>query len=237
MARLARIAVVNIPHHVTQGGNARQFILASNDERAVYLNLLRKYIQLYGLQLLGYCLMSNHIHLIVVPRQADSLAKALKQTQGRYATYWNAAHRSTGHVWQGRFYSCPLDDAHLWVALRYTERNPQRAGLVEKADLWLWSSAAAHCGSGKGDVTLEMEAWSKRWSAASWRDYLGADETEADLAAIRGSTHTGRPLGSAEFIGSLEQATLRRLEPQKGGRPCKRVERGAQEMLAFERQL
>src|SRR5215467_2995924 len=111
MARLARIAIVNIPHHVTQRGNARQFVLASDSERLVYLELLQRYVQLRELALLGYCLMSNHVHLIVMPRRENSLALALKDAHGRYAAYWNAAHHSSGHVWQGRFYSCPLDDA------------------------------------------------------------------------------------------------------------------------------
>src|SRR5437667_387339 len=85
VTRLARIVVVNIPHHVTQRGNARQFILASDDERTVYLDLLRKYVLLHDLSLLGYCLMSNHVHLVVVPRKPDALALALKQTHERYA--------------------------------------------------------------------------------------------------------------------------------------------------------
>jgi putative transposase len=126
MARLARIALVNIPYHVTQRGNARQFILSCDEERKIYLDLLRKYVSLHELQLLGYCLMSNHVHLIVIPSKRDSLAQTLKQTHGRYATYWNAMHGSSGHAWQGRFYSCPLDDSHLWMALRYVERNRAR---------------------------------------------------------------------------------------------------------------
>src|SRR5437899_3954356 len=147
MARMARIAVVNTPYHVTQRGNSHQFILTDDDERIVYLNLLRKYTELYELSLLGYCLMSNHVHLVVVPRKSESLALALKQTHGRYASYWNARRRSSGHVWQGRFYSCPLDEAHLWIALRYAEFNPVRAGLVRLAELWPWSSAGGHCGT------------------------------------------------------------------------------------------
>jgi len=78
MARLSRIVIVNIPHHVTQRGNARQFLLATDDERLVYLNLLRKYVQFHELSLLGYCLMSNHVHLVAVPRKPDALALALK---------------------------------------------------------------------------------------------------------------------------------------------------------------
>jgi putative transposase len=219
MARLARIAVVNIPHHVTQRGNARKFILATDAERLVYLDLLRKYVQMHELLLLGYCLMSNHVHLVIVPREADALAQALKQTHGRYASYWNATHASSGHVWQGRFYSCPLDSHHLWIALRYAELNPVRAGLVQRAESWPWSSAAEHLGFAKPDSCLEMETWSRRWSSESWREYLATPQTDAELAAIRRSTHTGRPLGSSEFTQSLEKVTLRRLTPQKGGRP------------------
>ena len=130
MPRFARIAIANFPHHVTQRGNAKQFLLAEDSERTVYLQLLQEYLGLYEVSLLGYCLMSNHVHLILLPQETNSLALALKQTHGRYAAYWNATKRLSGHVWQGRFYSCPLDDAHLWIALRYVERNPVRAGLA-----------------------------------------------------------------------------------------------------------
>lgn len=233
MARLACIAIVNVPHHVTQRGNARQFLLALDSERRVYLELLRHYVKLYDLALLGYCLMSNHVHLIVVPRRAESLAWALKNAHGRYASFWNAGHHSSGHVWQGRFYSCPLDDAHLWIALRCTERNAVRAGLVGEAQDWPWSSASAHCGSADADPCLDMSAWSRRWCNATWREYLRCAETDAELRAMRKSTHTGRPLGSREFVRSLEDATARRLEPQKGGRPRLAAHSPDQTVLAF----
>jgi putative transposase len=234
MSRLARISIVNIPYHVTQRGNARQFILASDAERLVYLELLQQYVKLYQLSLLGYCLMSNHAHLLVIPRQTDSLATALKHTHGRYGSYWNALHRSSGHVWQGRFYSCPLDNAHLWIALRYTERNPVRAGMVVDAASWAWSSAAVHCATQEAPLWLDLEMWSKRWSARTWRQYLAAREPEDQLAAIRQSTHTGRPLGTTDFLHSLEQASLRRLAPQKGGRPRKIGMHPNQALLTFD---
>jgi putative transposase len=155
----------------------------------------------------------------VIPQRAEWLALALKNTHGRHASYWNAAHQSSGHVWQGRFYSCPLDDVHLWIALRYTERNPVRAGLVREAQNWEWSSARVHCGSKEADPCLDMASWNRRWSSATWREYLNSGENDAELRAIRKSTHTGRPLGSGEFVRSLETASARRLQPQKGGRP------------------
>jgi putative transposase len=136
MARFPRVVVLDVPHHVTQRGNARQVILASDTDRLTYMALLREYGQLYHLSLLGYCLMSNHVHLIVVPHTEAALSQSLKQAHGRYASYWNGQKSSTGHVWQGRFYSCPLDETHLWEALRYVEMNPVRAGMVERPERW-----------------------------------------------------------------------------------------------------
>ncbi|MBZ5597354.1 MAG: transposase [Acidobacteriia bacterium] len=166
MARFARVVAVDVAHHVTQRGNARQVILGSDADRMIYLGLLRQYAQLHGLALLGYCLMSNHVHLIAVPQTPDGLAQALKQAHGRYASYWNARRSSSGHVWQGRFYSCPLDESHLWKALRYVELNPVRAALVGQPN------------SGDGlaqrltvALALRMRPW--RWSgggvAGRWR--------------------------------------------------------------------
>jgi REP-associated tyrosine transposase len=235
MARLVRIVVANVPHHVTQRGNARQVLLVSDEERTVYRHLLQKYVKLHQLRLLGYCLLSNHVHLVVIPHQGDALARALQQTHGRYASYWNATHGSSGHVWQGRFYSCPLDYAHLWIALRYTELNPVRAGLVAKAESWTWSSAGVHCGSAAGDSLLDLDTWNSRWSVGNWRQYLADGETEAEIATIRQCTHTGRPLGTPEFIHALEKTTHRHLVAQTGGRPSKAMDHPAQEVLTFDK--
>ena len=221
MARWPRVVVVDVAHHVTQRGNARQAILTEEAERVAYLELLRQYSALHRLGLLGYCLMSNHVHLIVVPRTPQALSQTLKYTHGRYASYWNARKASSGHAWQGRFYSCPLDDAHLWIALRYAELNPVRAGLVATAEQWRWSSAAAHCRADTWDTLLEMERWRKRWTVAEWSGYLSATEAQTEISALRQNTHTGRPLGTPEFITALEQSTLRPLAPRKGGRPTK----------------
>lgn len=221
MARLPRVVIVDVPHHVTQRGNARQVILASDADRITYLELLREYSQVYGLSLLGYCLMSNHVHPIAVPRSPEALSQSLKQAHGRYAAYWNARQLSSGHVWQGRFYSCPLDEWHLWAALRYVELNAVRAGIVATAELWRWSSAAAHCGLRSPDSMLEMERWRKRWNATEWGRFLADAESGAEVTALRHSTHTGRPLGSPDFVAALEKLTSRPLAPRKGGRPKK----------------
>lgn len=221
MARLPRVVITDVAHHVTQRGNARQVILADDPDRSAYLDLLQHYSELYQLSVLGYCLMSNHVHLIVVPHTSAALGQTLKQAHGRYASYWNARASSSGHVWQGRFYSCPLDESHLWTALRYVELNPVRAGMASAAETWRWSSGAAHCIPGVADQWLDMDRWRKRWTAAEWKEYLASKESAAGDSALRHCTHTGRPLGSSEFVAQLEQATLRLLAPRKGGRPKK----------------
>ena len=234
MPRLPRVVGLGLPHHVTQRGNAQRFILQSDGDRTVYLDLLRKSVELHEIELIGYCLMSNHVHLVAVPNQADVLGLALKWLHGRFASYWNATHCSSGHVWQGRYYSCPLDEPHFWEALRYTELNPVRAGMVAKAEDWGWSSAAVHCGLKVEESWLAMELWRNRWSGASWPDYLEAGVSADKLAAIRRSTHTGRPLGSQDFLCAVEKQTKRSLTPQKRGpQPASMRTRG-QGTLSFE---
>ena len=223
MARFARVVIVDVAHHVTQRGNGRQFILAGEAERMVYLDLRRQAVHQHGVSVVGYCRMSNHVHVVVIPRRPEALAEAFHQVQGRYAAYWNVSHASCGHVWQGRFYSCPMDPGHLWTALRYAELNPVRAGMAAEATAWPWSSAAAHCGTAEPDACLEMATWRREWSEAGWRKFLEAGETEDELSALRRCTHTGRPLGSAEFVRKLEHGSERQLASQKGGRPRKRI--------------
>jgi putative transposase len=217
MARLARVVSVDTPHHVTQRGNARQLVFESDADRLVYLDLLRNQCRLQRLSVVGYCLMSNHVHLVVIPRRPESLPLALKHTHARYAAYFNARHASSGHVWQGRYYSCPLDPPHLWAALRYTELNPVRARMVEDPAAYHWSSATAHCG-GAPDPLLDMQPFTDIWQPAQWREYLGQTGVQEEAEAIRKNTHTGRPLGADEFVQALERTLRRSLAPQRGGR-------------------
>ena len=232
MARLARVVAVDVPHHITQRGNARRFILQDEPDRTVYFELLQEYTAQYQVAVIGYCLMSNHVHLVAVPSRAEVLARALKETHGRFASYWNARHNSNGHVWQGRYYSCPLDNTHLWEALRYTEMNPVRASLVEKAEQWSWSSASAHCGVEPAGEWMAMDLWASHWSPGDWRSYLDVGTSGSTLTAIRRSTFSGRPLGSEEFTRAVETETKRCLTPQKRG-PKRRTNGEPQEALLF----
>jgi REP-associated tyrosine transposase len=231
MARLPRVVAIGGPHHVTQRANGRSFILVRDTDRQVYLDLLNQSLALHDVAMLGYCLMSNHVHLILVPSRAESLGLSLKHAHGRYASYWNAVHQSSGHVWQGRYYSCPLDDVHLWEALRYTELNPVRAGLATEPQSWLWSSAAVHLGVAPNPEWLSLDLWRGRWNATNWKEFLWATQEHSALTAIRTSTHTGRPLGSADFVRTLERSTQRLLAPQKRGRRPKAIAESRQDSL------
>ena len=162
--------------------------------------------------------MSNHVHLLAIPRETSSLAKALGRAHTDYARWLNLRRGETGHVWQNRFYSCPLDEHYRWEALRYVELNPVRAGLVSEAANWRWSSAAAHTSGVDRTGILEWTEWSLRWNGATWRDALDQGIADAALLErIREATRTGRPAGGNEFVRELEESTRRCLRPQKRG--------------------
>ena len=233
MARMPRVVAQGMAHHITQRGNARRVVFDTPADRLVYLHLLRQYSILHQCTLIGYCLMTNHVHLVAVPARADSLPVWLRDVHGRYATYLNARQGASGHVWQGRYFSCPLDGTHLWAALRYVERNPVRAGMVTHAHAYVWSSAAVHgAGAADTEALLDLNLWRAEWTPESWREFLNeAAEPEAEL--IRRYTHTGRPLGSEDFVKQMERQLCRTLAPQKGGRPRHRQIDAAQESLDF----
>ena len=130
MARLARVVAVGVPHHITQRGNDRQDVFRTDVDRVRYLQLLAEHAGQWGVRLLGYCLMSNHVHLIAVPRSPESFARGIGRAHYRYTREYNLMNRRSGHLWQNRFYSAPLDRAHLLRALRYVDLNPVRARLV-----------------------------------------------------------------------------------------------------------
>jgi len=222
MARLNRSTVAEFPHHVTQRGNGRRLVFLDDQDRRIFLRRLKEACERYDLQILSYCLMDNHFHLIPVPNEASALSSAMHALLGPYAMYFNHKHGITGHLWQGRFYSCVLDEPHLWEAIRYVELNPVRAGLVRKAEDYPWSSAQSHCGL-RQDALLEPIHVPANL-ITDWSLWL-AEECEnagEQLKRIRQHTNTGRPCGSDAFIDELERILGRPLKPQKGGRPRKK---------------
>ena len=144
MARIARVVVPGCWHHITQRGNRRQSVFFEDADYTLYLQLLAHHTRRCAVRIVGYCLMGNHVHLIAIPPAETALAKSLGRAHVDYARWLNLRRGETGHVWQNRFFSCPMDDWHQWEALRYVECNPVRAGMVSEAPEWRWSSAEAH---------------------------------------------------------------------------------------------
>jgi len=195
--------LAGVAHHITQRGNRQQGVFLNDDDRLAYLALLKTAAKRYGLDVLGYCLMTNHVHLVVIPSVASSLGRGIGWAHLRYTQMFNARTGENGHLWQNRFFSCALDEEYLWRAMRYVERNPVRAGIVPQAWEYPWSSAAAHSGARDPSGLLDIAAWAARSDAAEWREYLGhADEAE-DLQAVRIHTQGGTPLGCREGWGTV----------------------------------
>ncbi|MGD0499909.1 MAG: transposase [Bryobacteraceae bacterium] len=229
MARLARIVAPGCWHHVTQRGNRRQTVFFDDTDRAMYLRLLVRHCRATSVGISGYCLLGNHVHLIAVPTRETGLSRALGRTHNDYARWSNLRRGETGHVWQNRFYSCPLDERHRWEALRYVELNPVRAGLAPEAEGWPWSSAAAHLAGMDRTGILDLTEWGEHWTAGMWRDALEQGvEDAALLEQIRRATRTGRPAGDEEFVGELEARFERTLRPQKRGPKIKVAAAGSQ---------
>ncbi len=218
MPRNARCVEPGLAYHVTQRGSNRQRAFFCSSDYRMYLSLLRDQLADAEVRVLAYCLMSNHVHLVVVPAQADSLAILFRRVHGRYAQYLNTRRRRTGHLWQSRFFSCALSETHLWVALRYVEQNPYRASIARTPEEYRWSSASAHLGDGPDrSNVLDLDFWKGAGGAARWAEMYGAGSGDR-ITILRRCTYSGRPFGEEEFVQRLEQKfgrVWRRLKSEK----------------------
>ena len=224
MARLPRIVLPGIAHHVTQRGNRRQRVFFGDADYVCYLDLMAKAAARSGTEIWAYCLMPNHVHMIVVPQDEDGLRALFAEAHRRYTGYVNAQHRWTGHLWQGRFGSVAMDDAHVFRALRYVALNPVAAKLVTKPADWRWSSAAAHL-EGRDDALVKVAPVLAR--TGDFAAFLGvADARGATraFASIAKAAVTGRPIGAAGWLDDMEAKVGRTLRPGKRGPKAREVE-------------
>jgi putative transposase len=223
---------IGAPHHITQRGNARQDVFTSDPIRRAYLRLLELHAAANRLRILAYCLMTNHVHLVAIPETDTSMANTLRHAHGRFSQYWNTERNRIGHLWQNRYYSCPVDESVVGRVIAYVEHNPARAGLVESAEDFKWSSARAHAGLEDFPGWLDREWWHPRWSPAEWLVILkDRIEVPGELRAIRRATFSGRPFGSKQFIAELEKKLGRKLEFHARGQS--KPEPRANDQLAF----
>jgi putative transposase len=205
MPRNARCVWPGTAYHITQRGTNRGSVFFSAGDRQYYLALLAAYRAEANVRVLGYCLMSNHVHFVVVPECADGLGVLFRRVHGRYAQYLNVKKQRTGHLWQNRFYSCALSEQHLWTALKYVEENPVRAGMVAEAAAYRWSSAGAHlCGKDESGA-LDVDFWRESGGRERWEALLATPESEVRLRLLRRCTYAGRPFGEEDFLARMEE--------------------------------
>ena len=204
-----------IPHHVTQRGNRRERTFFEDGDYALYLDLLADAAGRFGVEIWSYCLMPNHVHIIAVPRDTGALSQTFRYVHRHYTGYVNARMRVTGHLWQGRFSSVAMDEAHLHAALRYVALNPVRARLVKRAEDWRWSSVGAHF-AGKDDHIVSVAPAIER--VGDFQAFLGEDFDEAlTYAALRKAETIGRPVGSKEWLEEMAAKTGQSLLPGRRG--------------------
>ena len=215
MARLARLVIPGTPYHVTQRGNRRGTTFFEEDDFVAYRELLADAARAAGTRVWAYCLMPNHVHMIVVPADTDGLRATFANAHRRYARLINARNRWSGHLWQGRYGAVAMDEEHLVHAARYVALNPVRARLCDRAVDWPWSSARAHMAR-EDDELAEVAPLLDR--VGDFESFLGADEDQQATRALRMAETTGRPLGSASWVAALEERTGRTLAAQKRGR-------------------
>lgn len=215
MARIARVVIPDFPHHVVQRGNRRMKTFFSDSDYMRYISELTVWSDKKGLEIWAYCLMPNHVHLIVSPSRPDSMHSAIGEAHRRYSAYVNKREGWKGYLWQGRFSSCVLDGRHLMAAARYIEMNPVKSGLVESPEQWKWSSARAHL-EGRNDALVKAGPLLERITE-DWAGFLRLPQNAQEIEAISMHTRTGRPLGDDRFIASLEERTGRYLKRKKPG--------------------
>ena len=222
MARLARIVVPGLPHHVSQGGNNQQDVFFVDEDKWQYLRILQEQSVAHGFAVLGYCLMTNHVHIVGVPKKQESLAKAVGRTHFLYTRYVNRMHGRSGHLWQNRFYSCAMDENYFWRSLRYVEQNPVRAKMRRVPWTYPFSSALAHIGGADRKGLIDIRHWRKMSRGLNWKEVLTQRIDEEIGVDFQNRYRRGRPLGSDRFISKLETTIGRRLRPLPGGRPKKK---------------
>ena len=209
------------PHHITQRGNNKERAFFDGEDRRFYLDLLQRYKEKYEMEILAYCLMGNHVHVLVVPEKETSLARGIGGTNLLYTQYINRKYKRSGRLWQNRFFSTIVEEErYLWAVMRYIEKNPVRARVVKRAEDYEWSSARAHILGIQDELLSDESRFSKR-EVKSYREFFSGEDKEIN-GAIRRATSTGRPLGSERFIKKLERVLGRDIIPKKGGRPKKK---------------
>jgi len=221
MPRIARIVGPGYPHHIVQRGNNKEKVFWGRKDYEKYLCFLEKYSEKKEASILAYCLMPNHVHLLVRPSGGNGLAKLMQGVTLCYTQYFNRKKGRTGRLWECRYYSTAVDgDRYLWAVSKYIESNPVRAGFAERPEDYLYSSAMAHI-LGKQDPLLR-EALFDKSEFGEYKKFMKIEDDRRFQEEIRNQTRSGRPLGDVGFLGTLSERLGCNLDFRLKGRPRKR---------------
>jgi len=212
MARVSRIVIPNIPHHVTQRGVRSMNIFFKDEDYMYYKELLLNQCKEHQLEVISYCLMTNHVHLIVIPKTIESLSRAIGETHRLYTRKINFEQKVKGHLFQERFFSTPLDDEYFLNALRYVEQNPVKARMVKHAWNYKYSSVKYRIKEIKEDMLL-----SNYKMINEIKDYKVFLEENTDSRFVREKTHTGKPCGNKMFYEKIKAITGNDYSSKKPG--------------------
>src|SRR5208283_3997593 len=194
MPRIARAVAKGYPHHIIQRGNNREVVFYDDEDKKQYLTLLTTYAEKRDSSVMAYCLMSNHVHLLIRPLSEESLSKTMQGTTLCYSQYANRKYGRSGRLWESRYHSCIVDhEKYLWAVARYIEQNPVRAGMVKKTEEYPYSSARAHV-KGIKDGVLGEELFSEE-QRGDYVQLLRTGMRDEEIGAVRYHTRSGRPLG------------------------------------------
>ncbi len=225
MARMARLVVPGLPHHVTQRGVRSMDVFDDDEDRELYLALMKEQCDRFGVRFLAWCLMSNHVHLVVVPEEERSLALGIGEGHRRYTRAKNFREGVRGYLFQGRFSSCVLDEEHLLASVRYAELNPVAAGIADTPEACAWSSARFHLDGRRRDALVAEGDRDLMGLVDDWATFLADGMDEIAARRLERALSTGRPLGSERFVEGLEKRTGRRLKRRRPGPPKRRRRR------------
>jgi REP-associated tyrosine transposase len=226
MPRRARILLANTPHHIVQRGHNRETVFVERDDYLYYLDTLKEWKQELEVNVYGYCLMTNHVHLILDPRdEPANIGKLMKRLAGRQTRYVNYQEKRSGSLWEGRYKSSPIEtDSYLLACHRYVERNPVKAGMVEDVADYEWSSYRQHVGL-EDDIWIDSDPAYKGLSNNAearmihYKNYVSQSGSESETHLIKSALQRGQLTGGNRFIEDVEKRLGLRIEHRGPGRP------------------
>ena len=230
MPRFGRVVLPSFPHHVVQRGHNKQAVFAEESDYRYYLRTLQDFKDLYEVKVFGFCLMTNHVHLVLQPGESVSgLGQLMKRLSGRQTRLVNRQEGRSGTLWESRYKSSPIQtDAYLLACCRYVELNPVRARMAQRPELYAWSSYRQHAGIEADYPWLDRNPCyealgeSEAERAGRYREFVEAGVPVEERDLIREALQRGQLTGNARFVDEVEAIIGRRIENRKQGRPRKK---------------